>query len=319
MFASLMLMSAAFAVPMTNYDPATDDLFEYDAPVTTADPATPIAWNESVVPRGYDFSGVNVRDRRFNNRSPHVSSSSDINDYNSGYVAIVLVSPKHALVSAHYIDAVPSQMSAVTFMAPDGTKHELNGVSRTTVGPDLKLITFDEALPADADIAVYDTFIDIATLPTPAPIYGIDSQGRLLERRAVPWFHQFNEQWTFTHEAFSYGQDHIGIIFSGDSGTPLFINDYQNNTYFLGTAWDADMKIDADVVANINRVIRDRTMQVSMIDYPYSPADFDLDGQVTSADLSLLLTAFGTDDDTTDMNGDGVVDGADLGLFYGSW
>ena len=105
--------------------------------------------------------------------------------------------------------------------------------------------------------------------------------------------------------------------FSGDSGTPLFIKDYEDNTYFMGTAWDADMKIDADVVANINRVIRDKAIQVSMIDYPYSPADFDMDGDITSADLSLLLTAFGTDDERVDMNGDGIVDGADLGLFYG--
>ncbi|HCH64664.1 MAG TPA: hypothetical protein DFR83_17790 [Deltaproteobacteria bacterium] len=319
MFVVLSLLSQAMAAPISHYDPAIHDLYQYDATVTKADPATPVAYNTSAIPDGYDFTGVNVRDRRFNNRSPHVSSSTDINDYNSGYVAIVMVSPQHALVSAHYIDAVPSQMNAVEFMADDGHKVVLEGVSSDIVGPDLKLITFSEPLPEDAGIAVYSKFIDYATLPVSGMVFGVDSQGRMLPRRAVHYWEPYNEEWSFVHTPFGPITDHLGVIFSGDSGTPLFIADYTGQNYFLGTAYDSDRKIGPEVVANINALTALSGYSVEQVDYPYAPVDFDLDGRVTSADLSLLLGAWGTSDETADVNGDGVVDGGDFGVFLGYW
>jgi len=49
--------------------------------------------------------------------------------------------------------------------------------------------------------------------------------------------------------------------------------------------------------------------------------DLNVDGVVGGADLGLLLGAWGTDGGATgiDLNGDGVVDGADLGLVLGAW
>ncbi len=52
------------------------------------------------------------------------------------------------------------------------------------------------------------------------------------------------------------------------------------------------------------------------------PADLNGDGEVNGADLGLLLGAWGpcADDPCTgDINGDGRVDGGDLGLLLGSW
>jgi len=49
-----------------------------------------------------------------------------------------------------------------------------------------------------------------------------------------------------------------------------------------------------------------------------SPADLNGDGVVDGADLGLLLGAWGADG-PTDLNGDGTTDGADLGLLLGSW
>ena len=46
--------------------------------------------------------------------------------------------------------------------------------------------------------------------------------------------------------------------------------------------------------------------------------DFNGDGQIDGADLGLLLGAWGAPG-TTDLNGDGTTDGADLGLLLGSW
>lgn len=52
------------------------------------------------------------------------------------------------------------------------------------------------------------------------------------------------------------------------------------------------------------------------------PADINLDGHVNGADLGLLLGAWGTDGSDqprADINRDGRVDGSDLGLLLGSW
>jgi hypothetical protein len=48
--------------------------------------------------------------------------------------------------------------------------------------------------------------------------------------------------------------------------------------------------------------------------------DLDGDGAIDGADLGLLLVAFGSFGCTlADINGDGQVDGADLGLLLGGW
>jgi len=56
---------------------------------------------------------------------------------------------------------------------------------------------------------------------------------------------------------------------------------------------------------------------------PRDPADLNGDGVVDGADLGLLLSAWGTcpvdEDCPADLNGDGVVDGADLGLLLSAW
>ena len=44
------------------------------------------------------------------------------------------------------------------------------------------------------------------------------------------------------------------------------------------------------------------------------PGDFNGDGLVNGADLGLMLVAWGTEDPLTDLDGDGRTDGADLGL-----
>lgn len=47
--------------------------------------------------------------------------------------------------------------------------------------------------------------------------------------------------------------------------------------------------------------------------------DLDGNGTVDGGDLGLLLGAFSTTDKATDLNQDGIVDGADLGLMLGAW
>lgn len=47
--------------------------------------------------------------------------------------------------------------------------------------------------------------------------------------------------------------------------------------------------------------------------------DLDGNGEVNGADLGIMLGAWGTDDCAADLNDDGIVDGADLGVLLGAW
>jgi len=55
----------------------------------------------------------------------------------------------------------------------------------------------------------------------------------------------------------------------------------------------------------------------SCVEAPQCPADLDGDGVVGGADLGLLLGAWGAA--SADLNGDGIVDGSDLGIMLGAW
>ncbi|MGA1044701.1 MAG: GC-type dockerin domain-anchored protein, partial [Phycisphaerales bacterium] len=47
--------------------------------------------------------------------------------------------------------------------------------------------------------------------------------------------------------------------------------------------------------------------------------DLNLDGVVNGADLTILLSAWGTSDPVADLNGDGTVNGADLTIQLSNW
>ena len=58
---------------------------------------------------------------------------------------------------------------------------------------------------------------------------------------------------------------------------------------------------------------------VSVVEAPGLPGDIDGNGTIDGADLGMLLGAWGTNNAAADLNGDGVVDGADLGMMLGAW
>ena len=58
---------------------------------------------------------------------------------------------------------------------------------------------------------------------------------------------------------------------------------------------------------------------VSCEDAPDCPADFNGDGAVEGSDLGLLLAVWGTNDAQADLDGDGNVGGGDLGLILSGW
>jgi hypothetical protein len=52
---------------------------------------------------------------------------------------------------------------------------------------------------------------------------------------------------------------------------------------------------------------------------PVCIGDFNGDGEVDGADLTILLASWGSDLDAFDLNGDDTVDGQDLGILLGRW
>ena len=71
-----------------------------------------------------------------------------------------------------------------------------------------------------------------------------------------------------------------------------------------------------------NGVYTDSDPMTFRVSNPAGPADLNADGVVDGADLGLLLGAWGPCAGTPcvgDLNGDGVVDGADLGVMLGAW
>lgn len=52
---------------------------------------------------------------------------------------------------------------------------------------------------------------------------------------------------------------------------------------------------------------------------PSCPADLDGNGTIDGADLGVLLASWGANASASDLNGDGIVDGGDLGVLLASW
>lgn len=96
-----------------------------------------------------------------------------------------------------------------------------------------------------------------------------------------------------------------------------------------GTMQSADGRIrltgtvgqaDAGPMANGNILLAGGFWPSTTIAAPLPPSpDLNGDGMVDGADLGILLGAWGTGDGDADLNQDGVVDGADLGMLLGAW
>ena len=53
--------------------------------------------------------------------------------------------------------------------------------------------------------------------------------------------------------------------------------------------------------------------------FAHKISDLNLDGVVNGADLTILLGSWGTNDPVADLSGDGLVGGADLTIMLGNW
>jgi hypothetical protein len=125
-------------------------------------------------------------------------------------------------------------------------------------------------------------------------------------------------------------------------GSPGGLHGHVDATTASGRAWAAQAPAgqidlnDLDGSANVFSTDGRFGLPLALAVTPLGPSPFDArgdgvidacvvvgdlngDGAVTGADLGILLGAWGSDDEIADLDGDGVVDGQDLGILLGAW
>ena len=281
---------------------------------------------------GLDLSSFNVRNRRYNNKTSSVPNSEldDIKNWNSGYWATVLVSPKHAVGCRHYWRQVPSQERRQRFMGKSGKMYYPEWESTTEFSGDKIIITFKEELPDDVTPI---QAVDIGYVPVGSKIYQLTSQGML--------HYMYTKGGRVSSRGtifdFQYEVDDImgerEAIWSGDSGTPTFVKDEQNGKlYWLGNKWGGfPVQEDSPAIIEMVDFLKGATSDARPTGYSWPIAklsggdmDFNNDGKIDSADLGHILAAWGADAtneyfEKYDLNDDGVIDSGDMGEILANW
>lgn len=99
----------------------------------------------------------------------------------------------------------------------------------------------------------------------------------------------------------------LGISFVRSDGKPSITAPFDRIDSPISITWTA-----TDECGRTDSKIQTVTVDVAF-------GDFSADGFVDSADLAIVLAAFGAAGTTGDANGDGVVDGADIAIVLSNW
>ena len=313
-----------------SYDP--EPTYIGGAPPTRTE-GIPVGWKKGSFAEqdGLDLSSFNVRNRRYNNKSGNTNLG-DIKNWNSGYWATVLVSPKHAVGCRHYWRQVPSQERNQRFMGKSGKMYYPEWESTTELGGDKIVITFKEELPDDVTPIQCG---DLEYVPVGSKIYQLTNQGQLhyMYSKGGRVSSYSNSVFDFEYEVDDIMGERLGI-WSGDSGTPTFVKDEDNGKlYWLGNKWggfpvrenDPSTIELSDFLAGATSDARPRGYSFPIAKLSSGTMDFNNDGKIDSADLGHILAAWGTNPkineyfELHDLNDDGVIDSADMGKILANW
>jgi hypothetical protein len=324
-----------------NYNREYHDLHLFSPPVSL-DPKNdgiPIEYN-SRCPAAYynvDFSGCAAKNQRFNNRSAYVQSDwGNINYWNNGYFAAVLITPKHALICQHYYAAIPSQVHDLKWLGKSQQTYTRKVKTTKQLNPyDLRLVEFEQEFPVD-DIKIYSKIADVRYIPRETEMWMQDGQCRIYRTRLkesrtkdgtvntepTTWMSKpytddgmgYNEGIPFNG---STGPIQVPNVFGGDSGSPTFVLDKSGNTILVGLAFGGHI-----IPPTLIDILKQEIGNQYSLDYvkiSVRPGDFNQDGKVDAMDQTKLLSAWGTNNKEYDLNGDGFVDAEDMSILMANW
>jgi hypothetical protein len=300
---------------------ALNDLFDYEQ-ISDKEwkPVRPREFSWATL-YGVDITGCNVRNRRKNNSTsttPCVQEElSDINRWNSGYWAAVLISPRHAVVCNHYYVVVPGQENNLVFWGRSGTEYRPKVKSSVDLTGDRRILEFEEDLPAD-DVKIYK-IVDARWIPEGTKLWIYDNQGRMLYK-----VHETLKGWKYP--AFNFQQvwhpdpvlGNICGVHSGDSGSPVLMTDpVTNETYFVGN-YAGGYPYYED--RSIEVALKALDEQIQFVKPSLSRGDINRDGVVDGADIAQILANYGQHGYVQgDVNWDGKIDGEDIGALLADW
>lgn len=324
---------------LKNYNRQYHDLYEY-YPMVSHQPIvqglpTKINPNCEAVKAGLDFSGCAVRNQRYNNRCspnnfPNIAWD-DINFWNNGYFAAVLITPRHALVCEHYYATVPSQIHTMKWLGRGGIFHSRAVEKTKPMGGDLRLVEFKEDFPSD--VKVYNKIADIRYIPINTEMWIQDAQNRIYRVRMartttsdgtlngdpIGWQSKvyLDDGMGYNEGFFKYGTTPVNpSVFSGDSGSPTFVLD-EGETILVGLAFGGT-HISPKMLESLKFETGNR-YPLEHVKVCVKKGDYNQDGQIDANDLGQLAAAWGTNDSKYDLNNDGVVDAMDMTMLQADW
>lgn len=322
-----------------NYNRQYHDLYKY-SPMVSGDPPVqglPISINLEceAIKAGLDFSGCAVRNQRYNNRySPNNFPGVDwydINFWNNGYFAAVLITPKHALVCEHYYITVPSQIHTMKWLGRDGIFHSRTVKRTKPMGNDLRLVEFNDPFPST--VKFYNKIADVRYVPKNTEAWIQDAQNRIyrvhfdsartvdntVNGDPIGWFSKpfIDDGMGYNLGYFQYGGSPVSpSVFSGDSGSPTFILD-EGDTILIGLSFGGT-HISPKMLDQL-KYDTGNAYPLELVKVSIKKADFNKDGKVDGSDLTELLANWGSSDAKYDLNNDGKVDAIDMTILQSNW
>jgi hypothetical protein len=200
---------------------------------------------------------------------------------------------------------IPTQERKQRFMGKSGTIYYPEWESTTELSGDRIVITFKEELPDDVTPI---QGADIGFIPVGSKIYQLTNQGMLHYMysrggKVTSYGSQPPRVYDFEYEIDPVMGEREGI-WSGDSGTPTFVKDEQNDKlYWLGNKWGGfPLSEDSASTQEIIDFLKGATSDARPNGYDWELAklsggemDYNNDGVIDSADLGHVLAAFGMD------------------------
>lgn len=152
------------------------------------------------------------------------------------------------------------------------------------------------------------------------------------EKEFGPWLGLWSNNstwWWLDGTTFDYNAWASGEPKTGDDGAVFFISSewYGKQSNFIATGYineitgedcDEDGAPDNWEIAVGNELDANNNGIPDVCEEPENPADLNGDGYIDGGDLGLLLAGWGSSG-PSDINGDGVSDGGDLGILLAAW